>query len=304
MVAAGSLATEALALSEALGDREGEAFSHSVFGQIAHLRGGQTEALMQFEHALMLFRALDNQAQIGWSLHHLGLIARQRGDLAGAQGLLEEALLIGQALGYVLLSANALNNLAWVSQEQDDLAGAKARSAEALILMRDLGERSRAQTLTLLHLGGLALQEAGMAQAQGHPMEARKHLAEAWEHLAEGLRLARAGGHRESGLSFLEFWSFGLLMLGRPERAAHVLGAAQALRAAMGVPVFPGSGAGAVVYMDHVSGRTLKAALGEAAFASAWAEGERLSWEQAVEYALADADRATFPETSLPENLP
>ena len=297
--AAQTLAAQALALSEALGDREGEAQAHLVFGWLAHLRGDQAGAQTHGEQSLTLFRALGDQAQAGWSLHHLGLIARQRGDLTGAQELLEEALALGRALGYTLLIANALNNLAWVRQEQDDLAGARARSAEALVLMRDLGERSHVQTLTLLHLGGIALQEAGTAHAQGRPWEAPGHLAEARDYLAEGMRLAHAGGHRESGLSFLEFWSFLLPLLGRPARAAHVLGAAQALRVALGVPVFPGSGAGAAIYLDHVSGRALKAALGEAAFASAHAEGGRLSWEQAVDYALADAD-AAVPQESAP----
>jgi hypothetical protein len=70
---------------------------------------------------------------------------------------------------------------------------------------------------------------------------------------------------------------------GWPERAARLLGAADALRDAIGAPLPP-------VYRaahehDMATART---ALGDAAFAAAWAAGRALALEQAVAEALAE----------------
>jgi hypothetical protein len=73
------------------------------------------------------------------------------------------------------------------------------------------------------------------------------------------------------------------------ERAVRRWGAAAALREAIGVPPEPN-------WRDDWEreiGAT-RAALGEAAFASAWEEGQALTLEEAVQYALS---AATAPES-------
>ena len=68
---------------------------------------------------------------------------------------------------------------------------------------------------------------------------------------------------------------------GQPDRAARLGGAAEALRAALGVPLPPETRA------DHDQAvLAMRAALGKDAFAAAWAEGQALSPEEAFALAL------------------
>ena len=75
---------------------------------------------------------------------------------------------------------------------------------------------------------------------------------------------------------------------GQPERCAHLIGAAEGLLEAVGVPVY-------VYYEPHRSlyERTMAAVrsqMGEQAFEAARAEGRSMTFEQAVAYALEDRD--------------
>jgi hypothetical protein len=78
-------------------------------------------------------------------------------------------------------------------------------------------------------------------------------------------------------------------------RAARLLGAAAALRDTTGPPVPPIDQA---EREQHVS--ALRAALGEPAFAAAWAEGRRLTPEQAIHVALEEDEIPTTWVTTLP----
>jgi hypothetical protein len=67
----------------------------------------------------------------------------------------------------------------------------------------------------------------------------------------------------------------------QPERAAHLFGAAEGLRAAMGAPLPPAD------RTEHDrSVAAVRSALGEEAFAAAWAEGRALTLEAAITLAL------------------
>jgi hypothetical protein len=70
---------------------------------------------------------------------------------------------------------------------------------------------------------------------------------------------------------------------GQPERGAHLLGAAAALRAGRGMPLPPNERAA-----QERTVAAARAALGEDAFAAAWAQCQRMSLEQAIAYALEE----------------
>ena len=64
---------------------------------------------------------------------------------------------------------------------------------------------------------------------------------------------------------------------GQPPKAAWIFGAAEALREASGVPLSP------VERRDHdQQAAALRAALGEAAFTAAWAEGRAMPLQEAM----------------------
>src|SRR5436309_1522975 len=66
-----------------------------------------------------------------------------------------------------------------------------------------------------------------------------------------------------------------------PERAARLWGAAESLRQSLGLPLPPNE---REEYDRHRS--AAREALGEEAFAGAWAEGRAMTSEQAIDYAL------------------
>ena len=150
-----------------------------------------------------------------------------------------------------------------------DAAGATARLDEALALFRELGDR-----------WGVAIvrrDQMLLAQRRGDPA-AVAALGQ------EFLRLLRELGTRMGAADCYERLAWAAHARGRAEPAARLLGAAAAARAAAGVllaPVRRGDHDGAVA--------AARAALGAAAFAAAWAEGQALSPDEAFAAALEEA---------------
>ena len=81
----------------------------------------------------------------------------------------------------------------------------------------------------------------------------------------------------------LENLAYVALGQGEPERAARLLGAAAALRAARWTPILP---VDRPEHEDQVA-RT-RAALGEPAFTAAWVAGRAMTLEDALAFALAE----------------
>jgi hypothetical protein len=101
--------------------------------------------------------------------------------------------------------------------------------------------------------------------------------------LREGLALWRELGDQLGAAECLEGLAAIAAGTGEPARVARLLGAVEALREAMGTPQPP------VERLDHeATVAATRAALGAAAFAAAWSEGQALTPEEAVAYALAD----------------
>ncbi len=84
---------------------------------------------------------------------------------------------------------------------------------------------------------------------------------------------------------------------GNPERAARLFGVAEAARETFGITM-PRPERG-----DHERfGATTRERLGDAAFATAWAEGRAMTLEQAIEYALAgESNDSSLPRRGASE---
>jgi DNA-binding NarL/FixJ family response regulator len=83
-----------------------------------------------------------------------------------------------------------------------------------------------------------------------------------------------------------------------PGRAARLWGAAEALREAIGVPIYP-------VYRDSYERAVAqaRAALGKQAFRAAWAEGRLMTPEQALAVQENEIDRTALPTRSAASPL-
>ena len=103
--------------------------------------------------------------------------------------------------------------------------------------------------------------------------------------LAAALAMLRALGNRHTGWIAWCLEEFAGVWRGRGQlkRAARLLGAAEALREATVSTIPPDEHA---EYAEAAA--ALRSALGEEAFAAAWAEGRALSMESAIALALAE----------------
>ena len=204
------------------------------------------------------------------SLSNLGVLAHREGDLERAAAAYEESLAVQRAIGNQRGVAGVLVNLAALAAARGSESRAAALYEESVPILRGLGDRQV-----------LAEALCGLARAT----RVRGDLPSATTLLRESLTLHHDQASRRGVAECLEGAAALALAGGQPERAARLLGSADAIREAIGVPVPPGE--------RTDSDRTGEAAyveLGRDSFESAWSAGRAMTLDSAVAYALAEAD--------------
>ncbi len=228
---------------------------------------GRAEALG--EEALALARELGDALGVAHALTVLGFVAEDRGEVARATALFEEALAVGRRLGRPSWPAWSMRNLGRVALLGGDLEVAERWLEGALALFRQEDHRFGV-AYVLSELAEVSLGRGGLGRAAALWCE---RLGLIWDDYGfcwslEGLA-AIAVAHEEA------------------ERAARLLGAAETLRARLGVVHAPSR---LPRYEQTVA--ATRATLSEAALAAAWDEGRRLSPEAARAEAIQAATSA------------
>jgi predicted ATPase/DNA-binding CsgD family transcriptional regulator len=227
-------------------------------GMLTVDQGDYRRAEAFFEQSLALCRGLGDDEQVASSLYGLGLALRGQERYAEAAVRTEEGLVLYEAMGNATVRAAArasvgLGNLGRIAIMQGDYARAEEYLAEALHRQQALGY-TWGTSQTLNGLGYLA--------------RVRGDAVEATARYRESLALARANGDQLVTALVLAGLADVSLAGGEPERAARLLGAAVSLR--------EGTGGSHLPFDREDRERTssaARAALGEAAFAAAWAVG-------------------------------
>ena len=201
----------------------------------------------------------------------LGVVALERGDPTEAEARFREALELARIADDDWNLGGSLLNLGVVAEERGDRAGAAALYEQAMPLTRRSGDPWALAVL----LGNVS----GIARRQG---DRRRAAALDRERLAINRDLRNRGCLADCCLYAAEV----AVWLGRPERAARLLGAATADLEEIGLHLRAEWQRG----IDNAT-EAARAALGDEAFAAAWATGRRLPLEEAV----VEAD-ATFIE--------
>ncbi|MCA1718588.1 MAG: LuxR C-terminal-related transcriptional regulator [Actinobacteria bacterium] len=255
-----------------------KALNEAGFIAIYHL---DPQAIAMLEEALALFKELGDQSGQAISINYL---AHTTGVLANlgrittlreeAEALLEEPLEDRWAAAHLHLTVGMM---AIVGEDYEQVV---VRIEEALALFREAGDvRTCAQCLTIMGIGAVGRGDAGRA-------------ARAFE---ETLRLLRQLKDKIGTFYSLIGVAGVAVLRGQPARAARLFGAAEALRKAIGHPVQPLK---QLNYDYEGFLATTRGALGEAAFETAFSEGQAMSPEQAIEYALSR--EAPEEESALP----
>ena len=260
---------ESLAIFDGQGNSEGVANSLNNLGLVARHQGDHAQALANFERSLALFREIGGRQGISWALSNLGLLAMEQSDYQIARAYMTEGLAIVRELGDQVGIARALNNLGLAVYYQADYSQARRCYEESLTIKRTLSNKLGLPP-TLYNLGNVALRQNDFALAQGY--------------IAEALALSWELGNREGIANGLE--NMGCVVAAREQhrQAARLLASAAQLRGAIGAPLS---------LVDRVENERVvaevRAALGEVAFAQAWAEGHAMLLDEAVTTALAVA---------------
>lgn len=248
---------QALALYQAVGHQRGIASAMNNLATVAYYRGDVSRATELWEDVLGRVRELGDCRAEGLILGNLGSLAVSKGDGDKAVAYHQAALDIARALDDISGTAHGLINLGGALQ----LCGDPGRTAiydEALELSRRMGDRY-CEAMALVELGDLALQRQDLAQASS--------LA------GQGLALLAAIGHRTAiaDAAILERLAAVAMASRRSDLAAWCCGAAEVLRGDLGASLSPIYRTG---YERSVS--SARAALGAAAFGSAWARGRAM----------------------------
>ncbi len=264
---AGELNDRALALYEALADRPGIADALNGRALNAAERGDYARSRELHERSLALFRRLGDRHGAGRVLNNLGVQAFYQEQYREASDLFGQSLALWRSLGDRPITAIVLANLGEALRADGDLDRAVAIASEGLARSREVGDRRSAAT-ALFILGSLVQHESYDPRAAGL--------------LAEGLLLFHQSGDRRGMAWCLEGLTGPAAMRGRPDIAARMFGAAEALREQIGVPILPAERA---TYQRHLAAAQ-SGARDQAAFGADWATGRTLPLDTLV--ALAD----------------
>ncbi len=285
---AATLLEQSLALMRVSGHKLGISDALGNLGIVAYYQGDYGRAAVLQEESLALARELGEKGGVAASLDNLGLVAMEQGDYGRAAALYEESLALVRERGDTWGIALVSNNLGAAVARQGDYGRAVALLEESLALRRDLQDTG-GMAASLNSLARLACQQGDDRRA-----------ADLHE---ESLRLCRDLDDKYEVACCLEGLAGVACRQGQPERAARLLGAATALREAIGMPL---PQADRVDYERTMT--ATRTALGELVFAAAWSAGQGLPLEQAIAEALDAAnasalldvaDAPTSPERTI-----
>lgn len=231
---------------------------------LAFVQGDYPAARDLYRESLELSEAMGDEESVAIVLNNLANVLRTQGDLGAARAHYQRSLALREKLGLRRGVASSLSNLGLLAEREGDLAGARALYRQSLAIRRELGE-AKGVAISLCNLGFVALKQ-GDAEAEGLLCES----------LSLQLELGGKAGVADClrGLGNLE-------SVRRPERAATLWGAAEALREAMGAQLEPAERA------DYE--RALAAArarLEPSVFGAARQRGREMDLETAARYAL------------------
>jgi len=238
-------------------------------GILAYLQSDQAAARPLLEEALTLARESGDRRSVAHALHGLSNVAMDEGQYERVSALLNECLSLARQMGDKWLIAMSLNNLAEVARLQGDFEQAVPMFEEGTQLLTELGSKSFMAIL----MDGL-----------GTIMQYQGHYDRALAIHTQCLTLAHEMDDQRIVALSLEKLAGVAAGTGRAECAARLLGAAEALREAIHVPVE------SIDYPDYERFLAMaRAGLDDESFAAAWAQGRAMTVGQAVAYALADS---------------
>ncbi|MDP8974589.1 MAG: helix-turn-helix domain-containing protein [Actinomycetota bacterium] len=252
-----------------------------VAGSMAFGHGDYEQSERYCGECLALSEQTGDRLRAAWSRVGLGLAAMGRSDHEAAASLLEEALRSFREADEDFGAAHVTDYLGILALMRGEEVKATPMFEEALSVARRIGDRGSAY-IALYNLAQVALSRGD-----------HDHASALFE---EGLTLSGQMGDRANVAYCFEGLAVVASARGKAERCARLVGAAEGLHEAVGVPAY-------VYYEPYHSlyERTMAAVrsrLSEKGFETARAEGRSMTFKQAVAYALEARPGATCSGTN------
>ncbi|HEX7587075.1 MAG TPA: tetratricopeptide repeat protein, partial [Anaerolineae bacterium] len=239
-------------------------------GRLDRFQGRYAEGTAHLEECLALYRDLGNKLEIADVFQTLGEVAAEQGDLIAAGRRFEEALTICLALGDQPRLAGIYLSQGEVARVQGNYDSAARLYTQSLTLLEALGD-DRRRAIALYDLGQVALHQDDCPRAV--------------QLFLESIRIGRKIVNRwiiAHGLAALvgaACWSE------QPGRAVKLSGAAEALFKSIGASM---DLADRIEYERSLEG--LHAQMDAQTFDAARADGKAMTMEEAVAFALSEAE--------------
>ena len=237
-----------------------------MLGSAAYVRGDHGQATQHYQESLALSREARDERSVASSLLRLGNVSSDQGDHESAKEFYEEGLALSRKLDDQALLASALISVGAEFLLQGDHERGAMLNEEAAELYRASGNTGGLQ-YTLDNLGWAALMRGDLQQAESLHQES--------------LELSRQLGDTLVAAEALDGLACSASARGQAERVARLFGAAEALRETVGYQQEPRELALREPYLAAARPR-----LSETAWNAAWGKGRRLSFEEAIAYAL------------------
>lgn len=280
--AASTRYTEGLTLSRDLSDQELIGRALSGLGDALYLAGDYERAKALFEESLAMSREQRDKPATARNLSRVASAVAVMGDPPASLPLLEESLALTRDLDDTHGIANLLWSIGIAFEMTEDYARSIPYFEESLELRRTIKD-AVGVAFALLALAWAQLQSGNIRAAHATVIEA--------------IKMLRSMGDQWGVSLCLDHLSCVAVAEGNSERAFRLAGAATTVREK--------SGAQALPWVQALVDRWLERArikLGAAAVERAFSEGKALSFNAAVDYALAEAfgiDEAVIPSGKL-----
>lgn len=281
----------------------------ALAGRFAYFESDHTAARPLLEESLATARERGHARGIARALDFLGLMVRDRGDYEEARSLLEESLALWQREGDASETSILMERLGMTLFHLGEQDGACDLISRALTMSRELGDvimvgYCQLSLGQIVHVGndlGRASEyyvacrstwdgvgyEPGIAEVAGYMGDLALDmgdLASAREHHFVSLQRSWAAGDKRGSAHGWEGMAKLAAVEGDTERALRLAGAAAALRLACRAALPPSWRARLEYSLDPA-----RQTLGAAAAAAAWTEGDVMSPDEAMAYALGAA---------------
>ena len=255
---------EALALADSLDDGLRRASCQTALAEVVRKEGRYSEALDLLNRAARGFAAFGEEAGVAKVQHLTGTVAAQRGDYDKAVASYRRSLQIRERIGDKAGMASLLSNLGVIAEYRGDYEGAREFHQRSLALRESVGDLW-AISVSMANLGMIAALQKSFEEARewfektmllsrqvgdtwmvanchnnlGNATRGLGDYAAARVHYADSLRTYRDYDDRWSLAFLLEDIGMLAAASGDAPSALELVGAADAIREAIGAPRAP-----------------------------------------------------------------